>query len=189
MKKGANRYGDSDCGTVGYHAYPVRIGGKEMNILALDVGTTESGYCLMDEKTYQPYSFGKVANEELLKIVQTEDYGKMVYEAFASYGMAIGQSTIKSIEWNGRFIQCAINRDIPVFPVFRKEEKINICGSMKAKDTNIRQALIDRFAFFDFKNGKGTKLNQDFFDGFSKDAWSAFAIGTTYIDRGGEDVY
>lgn len=160
-----------------------------MNILALDVGTTESGYCLMDEDTYQPYSFGKISNDELLNIAKHWDYGKMAYEAFASYGMAIGQSTIKSIEWNGRFIQCAFDRDIPVFPVFRKEEKINLCGSMKAKDANIRQALIDRFAFFDFKNGKGTKLNQDFFYGFSKDAWSAFAIGTTYIDlyKGDDD--
>lgn len=129
-----------------------------------------------------PLRFGKISNEELLGIVKTEDYEKLVYEAFASYGMAIGQSTIKSIEWNGRFIQCAVDRGIPVFPIFRKDEKINLCGSMKAKDANIRQALIDRFAKFDFKNGKGTKNNPDWYYGFSKDSWSANAIGVTYLD-------
>lgn len=153
-----------------------------MIILALDVGTTESGWCFMDWETYTPYEFGKTANEEMLNIVKLGLYHKLVYEAFASYGMAIGQSTIKSIEWNGRFIQCAVDRGIPTFPIFRRDEKMNICGTMKAKDANIRQALIDRFAKFDMKNGKGTKSNQDFFYGFSKDAWSAFAIGTTYID-------
>ena len=153
-----------------------------MNILALDVGTTESGFCLMQEQTYMPFRFGKISNEELLVIVKKEDYGKLVYEAFASYGMAIGQSTIKSIEWNGRFIQCAVDRGIPVFPIFRKDEKINLCGSMKAKDANIRQALIDRFAKHDFKNGKGTKNEPDWFFGFRADSWSAFAIGTTYLD-------
>lgn len=129
-----------------------------------------------------PLRFGKISNEELLVIVKKEDYGKLVYEAFASYGMAIGQSTIKSIEWNGRFIQCALDREIPVFPIFRKDEKINICGTMKAKDANIRQALIDRFAKHDFKNGKGTKNEPDWFFGFRADSWSAFAIGTTYLD-------
>lgn len=129
-----------------------------------------------------PFRFGKISNEELLVIVKKEDYGKLVYEAFASYGMAIGQSTIKSIEWNGRFIQCAVDRGIPVFPIFRKDEKINLCGSMKAKDANIRQALIDRFAKHDFKNGKGTKDEPDWFFGFRADVWSSYAIGTTYLD-------
>ena len=157
-----------------------------MNILALDVGTVASGFCLMDIETFQPYFFGKKENDELIELVKTEKYGVLVYEAFASYGMAVGQSTIQSIQWNGRFIQCALDRGIDVYPIYRRDEKINLCGSMKAKDSNIRQALIDRFAFFDYNNGKGTKLNQDFFYGFSIDAWSAFAIGTTYIDLRGE---
>lgn len=150
-----------------------------MVILALDVGTTESGWCLLTD--YKPVKFGKDLNEKVLAIVKEWDYNVLVYEQFKSYGMPIGDSTIKSIEWNGRLLQSALDRNIPVDCVTRNEEKINICHSSKANDGTIRQALIDRFA--STPSGKGTKKNPDFFYGFSKDMWSAYAVGVTYLDR------
>ena len=154
-----------------------------MEILSIDVGTTETGFCLIDKETYRPIRFGKISNEDLLEIVKNENYDNLIYEEFQSYGMPIGISTITSITWNGRYIQSALDRGKKVDYIYRKEEKINLCGSMKAKDSNIRQALIDRFAQHDFKNGKGKKSNPDFFYGFSKDGWSAFAVGITYLDK------
>lgn len=147
-----------------------------MKILCLDIGTEDSAYCLLDE-TYKPIQFAKISNEELLEIVKTTDYDNLVYEEFQSYGMPIGISTITSITWNGRYIQSALDRNKKVFPVYRKDVKINICGTMRAKDGNIRQALIDRFG------NVGTKKNKGYFYGFAKDMWSAYAIGTTYIDK------
>ena len=155
-------------------------------ILALDVGTTESAYCLVESKTYKPIDFGKIDNNELLEKVKTMGYSKLIYEEFQSYGMPIGESTIKSITWNGRYIQSALDRNIPVYPIYRREEKMNLCGSMRAKDSNIRQALIDRFAKHDFKNGKGTKNNKDWFYGFKLDVWAAYACGITFLDKQNE---
>ena len=154
-----------------------------MEILCLDVGTLESGFCLLDSETYKPLKFGKINNEELLKIVKYDNYDVMVYEEFQSYGMPIGVSTLTSITWNGRYIQSALDRNKKVSRIYRKEEKINICGSLKAKDSNIRQALIDRFAKHDLKNGKGTKKEPDFFYGFKSDIWSSFCVGCTYLDK------
>ena len=154
-----------------------------MKVFAIDAGTTESGFCIMDFATYKPLLFGKAENEEVLRYVLEGCYDVLVYEEFQSYGMSVGKSTITSITWNGRFIQAAVSLLKPYYPIYRAEEKIAICGTMKAKDANIRQALIDRFAQFDFKQGKGTKNNQDFFYGFAKDCWSAFCVGTTWIDK------
>lgn len=150
---------------------------KNKYILAIDVGTTDTGYCLIDYDNYKPIKFGKISNEELLNVVKKEDYNILVYEEFQSYGMPIGISTITSITWNGRYIQSALDKNIPVYPIYRKEEKMNLCYSMKAKDSNIRQALIDRFGEV------GTKSNKGFFYGFKKDIWSAYAVGVTWLDK------
>lgn len=149
----------------------------QKKILSIDVGTSETGYCIVDKETYKPLQFGKISNEELLKIVKKEEYDILVYEEFQSYGMPIGVSTITSITWNGRYIQSALDRNIPIFPIYRKEEKINICNSMKAKDSNIRQALIDRFGIV------GVKKSPGWFYGFKKDIWSSYAIAVTFLDK------
>lgn len=146
-------------------------------ILALDVGTKDSAYCYIDEITYKPVNFGKINNNDLLEIVKEGKYNKMIYEGFACYGMPVGQSTITSIEWNGRYKQIALDLNKEVDVVYRSEEKMNLCGTMKAKDSNIRQALIDRFG------DVGTKKNQGWFYGFKADIWSSYAVGVTYLDR------
>lgn len=147
-----------------------------MELLAIDTGTTETGYCVVDRKTYRPLRFGKVPNGELLGIIQSFEGQYAAIEGFACYGMPIGQSTIESITWNGRYIQTLENSNIRWHYIYRREVKMNICGSMKAKDANIRQALIDRFGEV------GTKNNKGFFYGFKADVWSAFAIAVTALD-------
>lgn len=154
-----------------------------MKILAIDTGTTASGYCVIDSETYKPIFFDKVPNDDVLFEVVSLNYDILVYEAFACYGMPVSESVFTSVEWNGRFKQCAIDRDKPVYKIYRMEEKMNLCHRANARDANIRTALIDRFAKYDFKSGKGTKNNPDWFYGFAKDMWSAYAVGVTLIDK------
>lgn len=153
-----------------------------MNILAIDPGNIESAYVLMDEH-YKPIEFGKIKNEDLLKKHMTEVpfpiYEKCVIEMVASYGMAVGKEVFETCVWIGRFLQAS---ETETKLMYRKDVKMNLCGQTKAKDSNIRQALIDRFAKHDFKNGKGTKANPDWFYGFKADIWAAYAVGVTYID-------
>lgn len=154
-------------------------------IFAIDVGTTESGYAIMrfDKDDIKLLSFGKIANDTLMQIIKNDDYDQLVYEQFQSFGMAIGESTIESILWNGRLIQAAMDRGIPVDRIYRKEEKLCLCNTLRAKDANIRQALIDRYAKIDKKNGKGTKKEPDVFFGVKKDVWSAIAVGVTWREK------
>lgn len=154
-------------------------------ILSIDPGNIESAYCVIDKTSYKPIEFGKIKNEELREKLLNELHlypiESFAIEMIASYGMPVGKEVFDTCVWIGRFIEsfkCPLT-----YYVYRKDEKMNLCGSMKAKDSNIRQALIDRFATFDFKNGKGTKKQQDFFYGFSKDVWAAYAVGITWLDK------
>lgn len=154
-------------------------------ILAIDPGNIESAYCIIDKNSYKPIEFAKIENkdlrEKLLEDLKFYPIDTLVIEMIASYGMPVGKEVFDTCVWIGRFMECF---KCPfTYYIYRKEEKMNLCGSMKAKDSNIRQALIDRFATFDFKNGKGTKKNQDFFYGFSKDVWAAYAVGITWLDK------
>lgn len=145
-----------------------------MNILAVDPGNVESAYVILTEE-YKIIDFGKVENSLLLdKIKANTQIDELAIEMVASYGMAVGETVFETVFWIGRFWEaapCEIKHKI-----YRKDEKINLCGTMKAKDANIRQALIDRFGVV------GTKANQGYFYGFKADIWAAMAVGVTYID-------
>lgn len=158
-------------------------------ILAIDPGNVESGYVWLNNDL-SIKSFGKVKNEELLNdlsmdrfIEDNEEKDYFAIEMIASYGMPVGKEVFDTCVWIGRFIEAIDwSYEGEITYIYRKDEKMNLCGSMKAKDSNIRQALIDRFAKHDFKNGKGTKKNPDVFYGFKADIWAAMAVGVTYHD-------
>lgn len=118
-----------------------------MRILAIDPGNIESAFCIIDSETYKPEAFSKIENDRLLGFMQANSlqYEKVIIEMVASYGMAVGATVFETCKWIGRFEQKAIENDIPAEFIYRKDEKMNLCHSMKAKDSNIRQALIDRF--------------------------------------------
>jgi hypothetical protein len=96
--------------------------------------------------------------------------------------MAVGRDVFETCEWVGRYSQIAGDNAMAVSYIYRREEKLHICGDPRAKDANIRRALIDRFAKHDLKNGRGTKKDPDWFYGFKADCWAAYAVGLTWIE-------
>lgn len=153
-------------------------------ILAVDPGCTESAYVLLDEQL-KPVEFGKFCNENvkteirrLLKKHYLEENkpARVAIEAVASYGMAVGKEVFETCVWIGRFAEMADTQGSTPNFIYRKDEKMNLCHTMKAKDANIRQALIDRFGVV------GTKREPGWFYGVSKDVWAAIAVGVTYHD-------
>lgn len=159
-----------------------------MNILAIDPGSTHSGWVVMDAETLKPLYSDKSPNADLIANIYTggflfgHDIEKAAIEMVASYGMAVGKDVFDTCVWIGRLYEAISQFGIDVDFIYRKDEKLTICGSMKAKDSNIRRALIDRFAKHDMKNGKGTKANPDWFYGFKADIWQAYAVGVTWSD-------
>ena len=150
-----------------------------MRILAIDPGDKQSAYCFIDSEDLRPLRFAKAENAVVLLILQLEAYDFVVIERLASYGMPVGRNVFETCEWVGGFTQAAQK---PVDYIYRQDEKLYLCHDSRAKDANIRRALIDRFATHDLKNGKGTKKNPDWFYGFSADVWAAYAVGITYTE-------
>jgi hypothetical protein len=154
-------------------------------ILAIDPGNIDSAYVLIDS-SYTPIEHAKVKNEVLRELIKQKIKEiptlESAIEMVASYGMAVGREVFETCVWIGRYTEILESNGIPVTFVYRKDIKMNLCGQTKAKDSNIRIALIDRFAVHDLKNGKGTKSNPDFFANFKADQWAAMAVGVTYLD-------
>ena len=94
-------------------------------------------------------------------------------------GMAVGHEVFDTCRWTGRFQQAVYQRGI--YPahmqlVRRNAVKLALCGTPRAKDPNIRQAIIDRFGTV------GTKKNPGPLYGISSHKWSALAVAITLAD-------
>ena len=153
-------------------------------VLAIDPGNVESGWCLIDADR-RPLLSGKTPNNELLYVLRTlPTPDQFAIEMVASYGMAVGKEVFETCVWIGRFqqfIKHQIGR--PAALVYRKDVKLHHCHDSRAKDANITQALIDRFASGEPNRGKGTKAEPGWFHGFHSDIWQAYALAVLVADR------
>ena len=156
-----------------------------MILFAIDPGNIDSAYCVMNGQ-YELLEFAKLPNKEVMEIMlqRINMIDMVVIERMQSYGMPVGKETFEACEWIGRFSQEA-EKYVPVQYIFRQEEKLWICHDTRAKDTNIRLALIERFAKHDMARGKGTKDNPDYFYGVKADCWSAIGIAVSTLDKKG----
>lgn len=155
-----------------------------MKILAIDPGNVESAYVIWDG--INVIDKGKVENNKLLDFFKhNRNVDRVFIEMLASYGMPVGETVFETCVWVGRFMQVFADKYILCTKVYRIKIKNHICHSSKAKDSNIIQALVDRFGNPNKhgKYGKGTKNNQGFFYGFSKDIWQAFAVAVYSYDN------
>ncbi|MCL2220988.1 MAG: hypothetical protein FWC20_01795 [Oscillospiraceae bacterium] len=158
-----------------------------MRVIAIDPGNKESAYCIMCAETFEPLDFGKVENHMLRHYIrdlwQFDEIDCVAIENLQSYGNLIGRDVLDTAQWIGRLYECFTRKTIRDLQlIYRMAVKVHICQDSRAKDTNVRRALIDRFALHDLKNGKGTKKNRDWFYGFKADCWAAYALGVTYIE-------
>lgn len=150
-------------------------------ILAIDPGTTESGWVILENGV--PVEFGKHDNEYVLERVYGRHLAptlptRMAIEMVASYGMPVGAEVFETCVWAGRFIEAWGGGEERVY---RRDVKLHLCGQARAKDANIRQALIDRFG-----PGKdaaiGRKATPGPCYGISGDVWAALALAVTVHD-------
>ena len=124
-------------------------------------------------------------------------------EMMASYGMAVGESVFQTCVQIGRFEKSCVNSSYQ--HIFRKEVKLALCGTLKAKDTNIKQSIVDMYGGKEIAIGgkkctkckgkgwsgagrpkctqccgSGWKFPPGPLFGVKEHAWSALAVALTY---------
>ena len=149
-------------------------------MIAIDPGPEKSAYVVMSNGEIE--GFGIVQSDDLLDMLEHAPAGQLaVIEMIASYGMAVGAEVFNTCVYIGRMIEMA-NRNYEL--MFRREVKMHLCGVNNAKDSNIRQRLIDIYG-----PGKekaiGRKKTPGPLYGERKDEWPALAVAVTWTEKNG----
>ena len=143
-----------------------------MNILAIDPGPAQSALVLLspNRKIIQASIEG---NEHVAGILRTgaiyDGWPHVAIEMIASYGMPVGAEVFETCTWIGRFEEAYPHGDL-LLRCFRKDVVLHLCGTSRAGDSNVRQALID------YIGPPGTKKNPGPTYGIVKDMWAALGV-------------
>ena len=154
-----------------------------MRVLAIDPGPKMSAYVVYDE-TDGLLEHAKVPNDEMRVRVRHSQESRMVIEEVVSYGKPVGADVFTTVRWTGRFMEAWDSRN-PLWEesalMSRRPVKMFLCNAANAKDSYIRQRLIDLFG-----PGKaaaiGLKKTPGPLYGVKADEWQALALAVTYME-------
>lgn len=101
----------------------------------------------------------------------------LVIEQIRSYGMAVGAETFDTVFWSGRFAQWWHECGEDWYQMPRMDVKMFWCKTTKAKDSNIWQAMVDRFG------PVGTKKAPGMLYGVRSHERAALALAVAFAER------
>lgn len=135
-------------------------------IVGIDPGPVDQSCVLFDSVEKRVVSVGTFKADDLPDALFKHH---VAIEWIESYGMAVGQEVFRTVFQIGRMQQ----QLGPVRLIPRRDVKLTLCGSARAKDTNIRQALIDAIGVV------GTKKNPGPLYGVAGHYWAALGVAYT----------
>lgn len=175
-----------------------------MNVLAIDPGNVKSGWVVFDGE--KPIEWGWDENRAVLcniDALSSEAGFTLLIEDVTHMGMAVGKDVFETVRWSGRF---DFNESAIFIP--RNDVKMTLCGNVRAKDPNIRQAVIDRYGgdavaiggkkcrpcsgkgwkgrgrpVCDECEGSGYETPPGPLNGVSGHCWSALAVALTWKEQ------
>jgi hypothetical protein len=150
-----------------------------VTLLAIDPGPTQSGFVVFGEGVIHS---GVLPNDQMrlyMKInCHNGELDRLAIEMIASYGMAVGAEVFNTCLWIGRYLEYweKYNEPSTAQLVFRREVKMHLCGTARAKDTNIKQALVDKLGPIGKKDSPGPLY------GVKSHAWPALGVAITALN-------
>lgn len=160
-----------------------------MRIFAVDPGLSQSGWVLLRPEDRSLIESGIDANEVMRRRLHLLSYTstRVVIEHVGHYGtgMSVGKDVFDTCVWIGRFVEICEAQRMGYTLIERRWVKIAICASAKAKDKNIRQAMLDRYPATGGGSVPqvGTKGKPGPLFGVSSHIWPALALAHTYLDQ------
>jgi hypothetical protein len=148
-----------------------------VKVFAIDPGSEESGVLIWDGREILLHAVLK--NAEVLSALNDPEIAPdcVACEMIQAYGMAVGAEVFETCYVIGGIMRECHHLSLHFHRVKRMEVKMHLCNDPKAKDPNIRQALIDRLGPIGNKKDPGPLY------GVVSHAWSALAIAVTAFDR------
>lgn len=140
-----------------------------MKILSIDPGPADTSWMIYEDGKVLEQGFED--NDFFLSWLRWDERQQAdlaAIEMVACYGMPVGAEIFETCTMIGRMEE--ILRGGRVERVFRKDIKLHLCGSLRAKDANVRQALIGRLG------PPGTKKAPGPTHGIYGHAWAALAV-------------
>jgi hypothetical protein len=140
-------------------------------VIGIDPGPEKSAYVVWDGK--EIISKDIISNDEILHIIVSKFYAPpgtlYAVEGVQSFGKVVGGDIFKTCIMIGRILEAAkiSIRTEADYLVYRPAIKGWLCGTVRAKDKDIRQALIDM-------------LGKEVTKGVSSHIWSALAVAVYY---------
>jgi len=166
-----------------------------MRLLAIDPGTRQSAWVLMDTTATVPVrladgsraerprliDFGIVPNDDLLLLLRgiaaDRSTDAAVIERVQPLGMSVSDDVFETVYWSGRFAEALHPRS--TYRLGRKVVKAHLCGTTRAKDPNVNAVVKDRYGG---DTAKGTKASPGPLYGVSRDVWAALAVGLAWLE-------
>ena len=153
-------------------------------ILAIDPGSEQSAWISYSPAAQVVGDMSIDTNCDLLDVLAghyntSGQAGHMAIEMMRARGMPTANAEFLTCVWIGRFIQAWQPR--PWSFVYRADVKMALCGSMRAKDSNIRAALIERFGG-SRRKAVGIKAAPGPLLGIKRDLWQALGVAKCWAD-------
>lgn len=157
-------------------------------IYAIDPGTTQSALVIYDQRMKAIVSATTLPNDQINQRLRERTPrfigDTLVIEKVASFGMPVGAEVFETVWWSGRFAETWLreSKDFARFgQLTRNTIKTHLCRSVKAKDANIRQAILDRFGS-EKAIAIGNKKNPGPLYGVVGHEFAALAVALTWVE-------
>lgn len=165
-----------------------------ISVLAIDPGSEQSAFAWFGSRPQALPTAELFSNHTAARHIASFEFPSDVLAIEFPFprGMPASSELFRTVMWVGRFIErwgvgSSPQLESRVLLINRHDVKLHHCGNARAKDSNIRAAIIDRYGGKESAIGK--KKTPGPLYGVRADEWQALAIALMVRDNAGNRAW